>query len=204
LRLEPLGSRPGHPEITFLSRIEGAQIGWRHSSRRRVPDDRCPELSMSLGCAPPPERDRTTCETRSACSANCYGSCESREPAARRARSWRSAPAHRTLALSLGAPDLHALVAFYAEVVVVESSSIVHRWGREDGIIRGREELPEQLARGLKIVPEPSVPEDVVITPSGYASLMRTPNGIRSVDAFHLDDKLLIQSVTSLFSGDHR
>ena len=52
------------------------------------------------------------------------------------------------------AHDLEAIMEHYAEDVEFQVDTVVSRWGRADGILRGKAELKEHFRRGLEKVPQ--------------------------------------------------
>jgi ketosteroid isomerase-like protein len=84
--------------------------------------------------------------------------------------------------------DLDAIMAHYADDVQFVASTVVVRWDRADGTLRGKDELREQFSRGLALVPELHFDlEDVLLAPNGYAVIYRRENGNRVIDSVQLD-----------------
>jgi ketosteroid isomerase-like protein len=87
-----------------------------------------------------------------------------------------------------GARDLDAIMACYAEDVDFAAPTVVTRWGRPDGRLRGRDELRRHFARGLELAPGLAFTEEALLTGSdGYSLLYRRENGNRALDVVELD-----------------
>ncbi|GII33873.1 nuclear transport factor 2 family protein [Planotetraspora mira] len=84
--------------------------------------------------------------------------------------------------------DLDAILEHYADDVEFHASTVVARWGRPDGTLRGKDELREHFSRGLALVPDLRFAlEDILLSPDGYAVIYRRENGNRVIDAVELD-----------------
>ncbi|MFB4301085.1 nuclear transport factor 2 family protein [Actinomadura sp. NTSP31] len=86
------------------------------------------------------------------------------------------------------ARDLDAVMACYSEDVDFVASTVVTRWDRPDGQLRGKAELRRHFERGLELAPELRFIEEAFLTsPGGYALLYRRENGNRALDVVELD-----------------
>lgn len=84
--------------------------------------------------------------------------------------------------------DLEAILAHYADEIVFQTPTAVARWGRADGVLRGKDELRRHFARGLELVPALHFELEQIFTgPAGYAVLYRRENGNRVIDTVELD-----------------
>lgn len=84
--------------------------------------------------------------------------------------------------------DLDDIMAHYADDVVFEANTVVKRWNRPDGQLRGTQELREHFRRGLELAPALHFQlESVLTAPSGYAALYRRDNGNRVLDVVELN-----------------
>jgi hypothetical protein len=103
------------------------------------------------------------------------------------------------------AHDLDRIISHYAENVVFEASTVVDRWGREDGRLIGRAEVREQFRKGLELAPNAHFTlEGVFLAPSGYAVLYSRENGNRVIDRVILDDEGLAARVTAFYAAAQR
>jgi hypothetical protein len=98
--------------------------------------------------------------------------------------------AHANLWLAgWNARDLDAVMACYAEDVDFTAPTVVARWGRPDGRLRGKAELRRHFERGMKLAPELTFTEEAFLTsPGGYALFYRRENGNRALDVVELDE----------------
>jgi SnoaL-like domain len=86
--------------------------------------------------------------------------------------------------------DLDGIVGCYSEDVDFVAPTVVRRWGRSDGALRGREELRQHFARGLELAPQIRFSEEaLLLTPGGYALLYVRENGNRVLDVVELDSE---------------
>jgi hypothetical protein len=93
----------------------------------------------------------------------------------------------------------------YASSVVFEANTVVRRWNRPDGILRGVDELREHFRMGLEIAPSLHFElEEVFTAPSGYAALYRRDNGNRVLDVVELDDSCKAVSVKAFYLGHQK
>ena len=87
------------------------------------------------------------------------------------------------------AHDLEAILAHYSDDVQFQADTVVTRWGKPDGMLRGKAELREHFRRGLEMAPQLRFDlEEVFNCPGGYAVLYRRENGNRVIDVVALDD----------------
>lgn len=86
------------------------------------------------------------------------------------------------------AHDLDAIVACYSEDVDFVASTVVQRWGRNDGRLRGRDELRRHFQLGLELAPQLAFTEECLLSsPVGYALLYRRENDNRVLDVVELN-----------------
>lgn len=86
------------------------------------------------------------------------------------------------------AHDLDAIMACYADDVDFAASTVVQRWARDDGRLRGQAELRRHFGLGLELAPELAFTEESLLdSPGGYALLYRRENGNRVLDVVELD-----------------
>jgi hypothetical protein len=87
------------------------------------------------------------------------------------------------------AHDLDRIMDCYAEEVDFVAPTVVARWQRSDGRLRGAAELRRHFERGLELAPELQFSEETLMTtPGGYALLYRRENENRVLDVVELDD----------------
>lgn len=99
--------------------------------------------------------------------------------------------------------NLDRIMGHYDSQVVFEANTVVRRWGRPDGILRGTGELREHFRRGLEKAPELHFDlENVFTAPGGYAALYRRDNGNRVLDVVRLNDSLKAVAVTAFYLED--
>jgi hypothetical protein len=112
-------------------------------------------------------------------------------PAVHHARSWVAA---------WNAHDLELILSHYADDAELQANTVVRRWGREDGIIRGKAELRQHFRTGLQLAPDLRFElEDVFTCPGGYAVLYRRENGNRVIDTVVLNADGYAQSVRAFY-----
>ena len=112
-------------------------------------------------------------------------------PAVEHAQSWVAA---------WNAHDLELILSHYADDAELQAPTVVRRWGREDGIIRGKEELRQHFRTGLQLAPNLRFElEDVFMSPGGYAILYRRENGNRVIDAVVLNADGNAQTVRAFY-----
>ena len=101
--------------------------------------------------------------------------------------------------------DLDRIMEHYADAVVFEANTVVRRWNRPDGTLRGIEELREHFRRGLELAPTIHFElEEVFSAPSGYAALYRRDNGNRVLDVVELDGEGKARQVKAFYLAEQR
>jgi hypothetical protein len=86
------------------------------------------------------------------------------------------------------AHDLDAVMACYSEDVDFVASTVVQRWGRQDGRLHGTIELRRHFELGLELAPQLTFTEEALLSnPLGYALLYRRENNNRVVDVVELN-----------------
>jgi len=86
--------------------------------------------------------------------------------------------------------DLDAILDHYAEEIVFQADTVASRWGRPDGVLRGKAELREHFKRGLELAGDLRFElEEVFTCPGDYAVLYRRKNGNRVIDTVVLDEE---------------
>jgi hypothetical protein len=84
--------------------------------------------------------------------------------------------------------DLDGIMAHYAADVEFQANTVVHRWQKSDGKLRGLTELRQHFQAGLELAPQLHFEiEGFFTSPDGYAVLYRRENGNRVIDAVELD-----------------
>jgi hypothetical protein len=84
--------------------------------------------------------------------------------------------------------DLDAVMACYSDDVDFAAPTVVTRWDRPDGRLRGKAELRRHFERGMQLAPELEFTEEAFLTsPGGYALFYRRENGNRALDVVELD-----------------
>jgi ketosteroid isomerase-like protein len=84
--------------------------------------------------------------------------------------------------------DLDQILEHYAADVEFEADTVVRRWQKPDGKLKGLAELREHFLLGLELAPNLHFEiEDVFASPSGYAVLYSRENGNRVLDAVELN-----------------
>jgi ketosteroid isomerase-like protein len=103
------------------------------------------------------------------------------------------------------ARDLDRIMGHYADSVVFEANTVVRRWDRPDGRLRGIGELREHFRRGLELAPAIHFElEEVFLAPSGYAALYRRDNGNRVLDVVELNDEGKAEQVKAYYLQEQR
>jgi hypothetical protein len=76
----------------------------------------------------------------------------------------------------------------YADDVVFRADTVVSRWARPDGTLRGKDELREHFRRGLERAPALHFTlRNVLTCPGGYALIYERENGNVVIDAVEVD-----------------
>jgi hypothetical protein len=98
------------------------------------------------------------------------------------------------------AKDLDRIMRHYDSSVVFEANTVVRRWNRPDGILRGADELREHFRMGLEVAPTLHFElEEVFSAPSGYAALYRRDNGNRVLDVVELNSSSKAATVKAFY-----
>jgi ketosteroid isomerase-like protein len=96
--------------------------------------------------------------------------------------------------------DLERILSHYAEDVEFKAPTVVARWKRADGVLRGKKELREHFRKGLELDPNLHFElEGFFISPDGYAILYRRNNGNRVIDSVQLDSTGHAMKVTAYY-----
>lgn len=103
------------------------------------------------------------------------------------------------------ARDLDGIMAHYAPDVEFEANTVVRRWQKPDGKLRGRSELRQHFQAGLEMAPTLRFElENVFSTPSGYAVLYRRDNGNRVLDVVELNEDGLAWRVKAYYADEQK
>lgn len=98
------------------------------------------------------------------------------------------------------AHDLEGILDHYAHDVELQAQTVVGRWGRADGRLRGTSELRQHFSRGLQLAPNLRFDlEEVFTCPGGYAVLYRRENGNRVIDAVVLNSEGKAKDVRAFY-----
>jgi SnoaL-like domain len=101
--------------------------------------------------------------------------------------------------------DLDRIMDHYAEDVEFEANTVIRRWQKADGRLRGVTELRNHFRLGLDLVPNLRFEmEDVFSAPSGYAMLYRRENGNRVLDVVELDKDGKARRVKAFYAGEQK
>lgn len=96
--------------------------------------------------------------------------------------------------------DLDRIMQHYADCIEFTAQTVVTRWSRADGKLRGKEELRRHFSKGLALAPDIHFTlEEILLAPNGYAVLYRRENGNRVLDAVELDDSGLAIKVVAYY-----
>lgn len=97
--------------------------------------------------------------------------------------------------------DLDAIMAHYADDVVLTSPLVVRRLGRPDGTIAGAMAVRAYFAQGLDSAPNLRFElEDVLVGVDGITILYRRDNGARATDVVLLDERGRVTRARSFYS----
>ena len=103
------------------------------------------------------------------------------------------------------ARDLDRIMEHYAADIEFEANTIVRRWQKKDGKLRGLVELREHFRLGLELAPSLHFEmEEVFTTPSGYAVLYRRETNNRVLDVVELNAERKAQRVKAFYSGEQK
>jgi len=98
------------------------------------------------------------------------------------------------------AHELDRIMSHYAADVEFEANTVIRRWHKPDGILRGIGELREHFRLGLELAPDLRFElEDVFSAPSGYAVLYRRENANRVLDVVELNPEGKAQRVKAFY-----
>ncbi|HEY3941107.1 MAG TPA: nuclear transport factor 2 family protein [Acidimicrobiales bacterium] len=101
--------------------------------------------------------------------------------------------------------DIDAIMASYSEDVDFVASTVVQRWSREDGRLRGKAELRRHFELGLELAPHLRFTEESFLTsPAGYALLYRRENRNRVLDAVELNSNGEAARVRAFYESSQR
>jgi hypothetical protein len=85
--------------------------------------------------------------------------------------------------------DLERIMNHYADEVEFTAQTVVSRWGKADGKLKGKEELRQHFSKGLALAPDIYFTVDEILwAPGGYAVLYHRENGNRVLDAIELNE----------------
>jgi hypothetical protein len=98
------------------------------------------------------------------------------------------------------ARDLDRIMDHYAADVEFEADTVVRRWQKPDGLLRGIAELRAHFQLGLELAPALHFElEEVFSAPSGYALLYRRENANRVLDVVELNPEGKAQRVKAFY-----
>jgi|ERR1700735_2793965 ketosteroid isomerase-like protein len=96
--------------------------------------------------------------------------------------------------------DLDRIMEHYADNIEFTAETVVKRWAKADGKLKGKEELRRHFSKGLELAPDIQFTLDQILwAPNGYAVLYHRENGNRVLDAVELDDSGLAIKVTAYY-----
>ena len=87
------------------------------------------------------------------------------------------------------ARDLESIVSQYAPEVLFSAPAVISRWGKDDGVLVGKDELRRYFARGLELAPD--VHFELVDVPTGVGGatvLYRRETGTLVADVVVFDE----------------
>ena len=103
------------------------------------------------------------------------------------------------------AHDLDRIMKHYANDVEFEANTVVARWPKPDGKLRGSTELREHFRFGLSLAPHIHFTlEQVFSAPSGYAVLYRRDNGNQVLDVVELNADDKAQKVKAFYLNEQK
>jgi hypothetical protein len=101
--------------------------------------------------------------------------------------------------------DLDAIMACYSPDVDFVASTVVRRWERDDGRLRGAAELRRHFALGLELAPALAFTEESFLTsPAGYALLYRRENGNQVLDVVEVNPAGQAARVRAFYQAPQR
>jgi ketosteroid isomerase-like protein len=96
--------------------------------------------------------------------------------------------------------DLERIMHHYANTVEFIAQTVVSRWDKANGKLKGKEELRLHFSKGLALAPNIHFTiEEILWAPNGYAVLYHRENGNRVLDAVELDEAGLAIRVTAYY-----
>ena len=99
--------------------------------------------------------------------------------------------------------DLDAILEHYADDLVFQASTVVRRFGRPDGVLRGKAELREHFRRGLAAAPSLRFElETVMLGPAGCAMVYTRDNGNRVIEIVELTEDGRARNVKVFYAAD--
>ena len=103
------------------------------------------------------------------------------------------------------ARDLDRIMEHYAEDVEFEANTVIRRWNKPDGKLRGLAELRDHFRLGLELAPNLHFQiEDVFLSPSGYAVLYRRENNNRVLDVVELNSEGKARRVKAFYLEEQK
>ncbi|HEX3795626.1 MAG TPA: nuclear transport factor 2 family protein [Acidimicrobiales bacterium] len=103
------------------------------------------------------------------------------------------------------AHDLDAIMECYSEDVDFVASTVIQRWGREDGRLQGATELRRHFELGLELAPHLTFTEEALFSsPVGYALVYRRENNNRVVDVVELNANGRAARVRAFYESPQR
>jgi hypothetical protein len=103
------------------------------------------------------------------------------------------------------AHDLDAIMSCYSEDVDFVASTVIQRWGRDDGRLQGRTELRRHFELGLELAPRLTFTEEAFLSsPVGYALLYLRENNNRVLDVVELNANGQAARVRAFYENPQR
>lgn len=103
------------------------------------------------------------------------------------------------------AHDLDAIMACYSEDVEFVASTVIQRWGRNDGRLQGKTELRHHFELGLELAPDLTFTEEAFLAnPVGYALVYLRENDNRVLDVVELNADGLAARVQAFYASPQR
>lgn len=103
------------------------------------------------------------------------------------------------------AHDLDRIMSHYADDIEFEANTVVKRWNKPDGKLRGIAELREHFKLGLSLAPQIRFTfEQIFSVPSGYAVLYHRDNGNQVIEVVELNEAGKAWRVKAFYSGDQK
>jgi ketosteroid isomerase-like protein len=101
--------------------------------------------------------------------------------------------------------DVEGILSHYSDDVMFQAATVVRRWNKPGGILRGKSELRDHFAKGLELDPDLNFQfEEIFHCPGGYAVLYRRNNGNRVIDVVELDESQLIRRAQAFYADDQK